>query len=591
MRIDKVVACVCLLLSASYAWGQMDCSGVDGGTALPGTPCVDDNPYTAYAIWTDNCECQGYCVDWDLFIGPAGGPCDDNDPNTVNDVVNEFCECRGTPFAEDCLGGFMGSALPGTACDDGDPLTFPDVWSANCVCIGDTVGSNTVSGRVFLDLDGNGLLDGADLSVENRAITLTGANYTYTTFSGPGGQFSAQVWTDVYTLTVASGPWDVQAGVPPTANVMGAGLISAGHLLPLSPTSLQEDLSVAIAGARPPRPGFEDVLQLYVRNMGTVPVGGVLSLTFDPPQEHLASGSGTTVVGNTITWAIPELALGEAAYREVLLFTPLAVPLGTLVMHQATVQTAVPDADPGNDVAIITQEVVGSWDPNDKMVTPTTLTPQDVLDAKALQYTIRFQNTGTWYAEDVLITDTLPSGLDLSTFQFIGSSHPCTTTLTDGVLRFRFDNIMLPDSTSNEPDSHGFVLFRIQPLTHLLVGDSVDNQAYIYFDFNDPVVTNVATFRAEDLNTSVEGVGQGPHVRIWPVPVGDRLHIAPGPSARGTVRLAVIDMQGRTLMSTRRAAADLITLPLAELPSGMYVLQLELDGTARHLRFLKGTQE
>lgn len=525
-------------------------------------------------------------MDWDLFIGIVGGGCDDYDPTTINDIVNEFCQCGGTPLADDCLGVAMGGAWPGTACDDGNPLTFPDVWSASCECVGDTVGSNTVSGLVFLDLDGNGVFDGTDLPVENRAITLTGANYAYTTFSGTGGQFSAQVWTDVYTLTVAPGPWDAQAGVPPVADVMGAGLVSSGHVLVLAPTSLEVDLDVALTGAwPPPRPGFETALQLFVHNTGTVPTGGTLTLTFDPLQEHVASGSGATVMGNTVTWAIPELALGQLAYREVWLSTPLSVPLGTLLDHQAIVQTVPPDADPGNDVALLTQEVVGSWDPNDKMVMPVALAPQDVLDAKAVQYTIRFQNTGTWYAEDVLITDTLSADLDPSTFQFIGSSHPCTIIFTDGILQFRFENILLPDSTSNEPESHGFVLFRIRPFTDLLPGDSVDNKANIYFDFNEPVITDDATFHVESTTTAVSSPYRNTDITIWPNPAKEWISLSAG-EGEG-MHISIVDAQGRVRKSGIKSNKGVATVPLIGMAAGIYVIRIEHERAVTHVRFMK----
>ena len=39
--------------------------------------------------------------------------------------------------------------------------------------------------------------------------------------------------------------------------------------------------------------------------------------------------------------------------------------------------------------------------------------------------------------------------------------------------------------------SHGYVLYRIKPTSTLVLGDSILNQAAIYFDYNQPVITNV----------------------------------------------------------------------------------------------------
>jgi hypothetical protein len=59
-------------------------------------------------------------------------------------------------------------------------------------------------------------------------------------------------------------------------------------------------------------------------------------------------------------------------------------------------------------------------------------------------------------------------------------------------MEFKFENILLVDSNTNEPLSHGFVRYRIQPKTNLSAGDSITNFAAIYFDFNEPVITNTA---------------------------------------------------------------------------------------------------
>jgi hypothetical protein len=49
---------------------------------------------------------------------------------------------------------------------------------------------------------------------------------------------------------------------------------------------------------------------------------------------------------------------------------------------------------------------------------------------------------------------------------------------------------MLPDSNVNEVASHGYVKFRIQQAAGVPLGTVITNQAAIYFDFNEPVITN-----------------------------------------------------------------------------------------------------
>jgi hypothetical protein len=108
-------------------------------------------------------------------------------------------------------------------------------------------------------------------------------------------------------------------------------------------------------------------------------------------------------------------------------------------------------------------------------------------------YTIRFQNTGNAEAYDVIIRDTLDDNLDPTTFKVISSSHEevLSTSLAEGkFLTFDFHNIYLPDSTSNFEGSQGYVAYRIKTLEGIPEETIINNSAGIYFDFNDPILTN-----------------------------------------------------------------------------------------------------
>jgi hypothetical protein len=114
------------------------------------------------------------------------------------------------------------------------------------------------------------------------------------------------------------------------------------------------------------------------------------------------------------------------------------------------------------------------------------------LTTPQLDYTIRFQNTGTDTAYVVEVRDVLDPDLDRNSFQFLGASHAVTSLVIDAVgeITFRFENILLPDSNVNEPASHGFIRFRMRPGPNLPNGTVVSNTAAIYFDQNAPVITN-----------------------------------------------------------------------------------------------------
>ncbi len=145
--------------------------------------------------------------------------------------------------------------------------------------------------------------------------------------------------------------------------------------------------------------------------------------------------------------------------------------------------------------SIDNQPFRAGFDPNDKQVSPAGFgTERYVTPGEPLKYTIRFQNTGNDYAEKVVLIDTLSNDLDISTIEIIAASHAYKVQILNGetnkILKWTFDNIYLPDSTSEPLASIGFAKFRIKPLPGLPLGTIINNQAGIYFDFSEPVITN-----------------------------------------------------------------------------------------------------
>ncbi|MCH2046399.1 MAG: T9SS type A sorting domain-containing protein, partial [Saprospiraceae bacterium] len=152
------------------------------------------------------------------------------------------------------------------------------------------------------------------------------------------------------------------------------------------------------------------------------------------------------------------------------------------------------------------QPNLGSYDPNDKTGFPLGYGPNHyITDSTDLDYRIRFQNTGTDTAFLVVIRDTISPHLDLSTLQIGGASHSFTWQVVGPrVLEFTFANIMLVDSTTNEPESHGFVTYGIRQTPNNPIGTVINNSAAIYFDYNIPIITNT-TFHevAEDFIVTI----------------------------------------------------------------------------------------
>ncbi|AKD04962.1 IPT/TIG domain-containing protein [Pontibacter korlensis] len=178
----------------------------------------------------------------------------------------------------------------------------------------------------------------------------------------------------------------------------------------------------------------------------------------------------------------------------------------------ATVSSGLVNLMPTDDEeAEVSKEclmITDSFDPNDKLVTPVGRTDENYTPFNtALKYKIRFQNTGTDVAYRVVVVDTLSEHLDLSTLQVGAASHAHRFEVSGKgrpVLTWTFDNIMLPDSTSNEPGSHGYIQFSIKPKADLHEKTAVENFADIFFDYNSPVRTNVTVNRIYDMPAVVD---------------------------------------------------------------------------------------
>jgi uncharacterized repeat protein (TIGR01451 family) len=149
------------------------------------------------------------------------------------------------------------------------------------------------------------------------------------------------------------------------------------------------------------------------------------------------------------------------------------------------------DEDPWIDVFCL--QSVNSYDPNDKTGFPIGVSDEHYIKPNTdIEYLIRFQNTGTADAINIEIRDTIPvQFLNPATVRAGASSHPYYFDMQgNGVVTFKFENINLPDSSSNWAASQGFVKFRVSQREGLPLSTRIENKAAIFFDFNAPIITN-----------------------------------------------------------------------------------------------------
>jgi uncharacterized repeat protein (TIGR01451 family) len=230
------------------------------------------------------------------------------------------------------------------------------------------------------------------------------------------------------------------------------------------------------------------------------------------------------------------------------------------------------------------RENTSSFDPNDKRGFPAGYGDDHFIEPNTdLEYLIRFQNTGTDTAFNVVIRDTLSPLLDIQSVQFGASSHPCRYEIYGkGILKFTFENILLPDSNANEPASHGFIKFRVRQRPDNPVGSEILNSAAIYFDFNAPVITN-QTLHTIGKNfiimdpTGVNGlVGKPmpPKLTVFPNPFDEVATLTlEGASLRG-FRFTLLHANGKVVRMEQIENENFI-FSRNGLSGGVYFLRLE----------------
>ena len=119
---------------------------------------------------------------------------------------------------------------------------------------------------------------------------------------------------------------------------------------------------------------------------------------------------------NTITWDQGSLSAFAQRSIQVRMQVPPDVGLiGTVLNASVVFSTANTDVIAANNTASTSVTVTGSFDPNDKVATTSSRASDELYfinSDERIGYTIRFQNTGTDTAFNVIVTDTLPATLD-----------------------------------------------------------------------------------------------------------------------------------------------------------------------------------
>ncbi|HRD51323.1 MAG TPA: T9SS type A sorting domain-containing protein [Flavobacteriales bacterium] len=435
----------------------------------------------------------------------------------------------------------------------------------------------TVSGDLFVDVNGDCANSSGDFGLANRTVTIDPG---FTTLTNAAGHYQRQLPDGTYDLNVSDPVYTQVCPVASPVNFTVDQVTPATIDIAFAPGP---DPDIAISCAfNAAVVGFGQELWITVTNNSGVASGPVtITLDHDPVLSYcyawicivppfsmpLVLPYPTSFTTGQLTW---DLSAGLLPGQTRLLSARLCVPpdialLGTDLSYTATATTLLNDADPSNNTCSHTETVVGSYDPNDKQARTSSGSASEwsIANDSLITYTIRFQNIGTAPAVNVVLVDSIATGLDLASLRILGASHTFSASLEGRVLRFTFDHIMLPDSSSNEPRSHGFAQFSIRPVA-MAPGSSVANFADIYFDFNPPVRTNTSVVTAPLITGLVANAS--PAFAVMPNPGTNHftLSLPPGPHT-----ITLFDATGRMVLQQRTTDARPV-INTEALPAGLY---------------------
>lgn len=360
-----------------------------------------------------------------------------------------------------------------------------------------------ITGSTFYDHNGNGVHDGIDtvlpfitielVSENSYALTQASGVYEFTTDSGEHIVLPHLTNSNLWTISTDSLQYNV-------------------HLTGSDPEYVGADFGFTANGSQPmvevevtsgfPRCSEAIVQWITAVNTGNTLLSGVLSYQLD---SLVSFGSSTpspdSIVGNILYFHVDSLWFNQQEIIQLNVSMPSAQFTGEQLSHILEFTSSGLEPLNGEFTDELTQTVMCSYDPNDKMEEVGYGELGLISAGETLEYTIRFQNTGNDTAFNVVIRDQLSEHLLWHTLTPMAWSHPVTITIdAGGEVSFSFENINLLDSLNHEPESHGFIKFSVQCDSSLVHGVEIPNTAFIYFDDNPPIQTNT------EINTVYECV-------------------------------------------------------------------------------------
>lgn len=437
--------------------------------------------------------------------------------------------------------------------------------------------TTSISGKVFHDIDGDSVYTWVDKPLKNVWVKLKQANAVALT--DINGEYNFHVESGWDTVEVIK-PDIRKYKFPSSGKHIDSIVLNTSYTrdFALMYDSTIKDLGLEISsylGWRARR-GFSENYTLTIRNNSAYVRSGTVYLTLDSVFNYPVSYDTALVFnGRFASYTFTDLKPEQSLRVRFSLRTNFSSTLGQKYRIMAVFDSTSLNWDNRSENNKDTLKVilVASCDPNDKNSLPSG----DIYPgARKIQYHINFQNVGNDTAYQIVIVDTIDLRIPLESIILGSYSHPYKLRIKDNILIFEFNNIKLVDSATNEEGSKGFIRFSAQLNGNLPVLTKINNRAYIYFDYNEAVITNVASVRLVDrIDNILEFIAEENSLSVYPNP--------------GNGKLTVVNKTEQQLYQLFNASGVLVKsgelmngdnrLELSNLSAGIYLLCLQ-NGTS-----------
>jgi hypothetical protein len=442
-----------------------------------------------------------------------------------------------------------------------------------------------LKGKIYYDIDNNGcsINDVILNNIKLKSTLGTIINYTTTNndeykfyFSNTGSFIiNPEIENSLYFNITPNNP---------VLNYPNLNFLEQTQDFCLIANGNHNDLEIIILPINQARPGFDANYKLIYKNKGTTIQTGSINFIYDDNVLDFVSSNPYVSSQSTgsLNWNFTNLLPFESREINIVLNlnSPTETPAlnsGDLLNYTASANGQL-DETPNDNIAILNQIVVNSYDPNDKTcLEGTTITPSMV--GEFVHYLIRFENNGTANAQNIVVKDMIDiNKFDINTLTPIKGSHNFETRISStNKVEFIFQNINLPFDDAN---NDGYVSFKIKTKPNLVVGNTFSNSANIYFDYNFPIVTNNYTTTIQN-TLGIQENGFINNISIYPNPLKNILNFK---TENNILKVEVYDIAGRILSSNSISENK---IDLSELKAGNYILKLYTEKGIMNTKIIK----